>query len=62
MVRWLLERTVSLEIEEAYATIKTAFTDKGCKIISEQSAKQDFVWAGITLGYIANFSEEKNTG
>jgi hypothetical protein len=48
----LLERTVSLKIEEAYANLRVALLEKGCKVLSEQpprqiSVKQGSLW-GIT--------------
>jgi hypothetical protein len=50
----VLERTVHLEINKAYSAVKTALTDKGCKVISEQSPnkillKQGSLW-GISPG------------
>lgn len=35
-----LERTVSLNIDEAYTKLKDNFTAKGCKILSEEPPKQ----------------------
>jgi hypothetical protein len=36
----LIERTVSLKIEEAYPKLKVALVEKGCKVISEELPKQ----------------------
>ncbi len=46
----MLERTVSLEIDEAYTAIKGAFADKGCKIISEQPPNKIFFKQGSLWG------------
>jgi hypothetical protein len=52
VVSWLIERTLSLEIDKAYANLKVALTEKDCKIISADSpkrilAKQGSLW-GMT--------------
>ena len=36
----MLERTVSLKIEEAYPKLKVALVEKGCKVTSEELPKQ----------------------
>jgi hypothetical protein len=46
----LLERTVNLEIDKAYAATKAALIGKGCKIISEQPPKQILVKQGSIWG------------
>ena len=50
MVSWLLERTVSVEIDKAYADLKAALIEKGCKIISEEPPKQILVKQGSLWG------------
>jgi hypothetical protein len=45
----LLDRTVNLNIKEAYSKIKKAMLDRGCKLISEESSnkinfKQGSLW------------------
>ena len=59
MVPWLLERTVSLEIDKAYAVFKTAFTDKGCKIISEQSPNMILLRQGSLWGVSPSSAKKK---
>ena len=59
MVPWLLERTVSLEIDKAYAVIKTAFTDKDCKIISEQSPNMILLKQGSLWGISPSSAKKK---
>ena len=39
MVRWLLRRTLNIEIEKAYADVKASLVSKGCKIVSEDEPK-----------------------
>ena len=56
---WLLERTVNLEIDKAYATIKTTFIDKGCKIISEQSPNKILLRQGSLWGISPNSAKKK---
>jgi hypothetical protein len=46
----LAERTVSLEIEEAYADLKAALVEKGCKILSEEPPRQILVKQGSLWG------------
>jgi len=46
---WLLERTVSLEIDKAYSDLKATLLEKGFKILSEEQpekilAKQGSLW------------------
>ena len=36
----MLERTVNLEIEKAYADLRAVLVEKGCKVISEESPRQ----------------------
>ena len=55
----LLERTVSLKIDKAYATIKSAFTDKGSKIISEQSPNKILFKQGSIWGVSPNSAKKK---
>ena len=50
MVPWLLEQTVSLEIDQTYANLKAALFNKGCKIISEESPKRILVKQGSLWG------------
>ena len=47
---WLLERTVNLEIDKAYADLKAVLLEKGCKIISEEPPKQILVKQGSLWG------------
>ena len=56
---WLLERTVSLEIDKAYVFIKTAFSDKGCKIISEESPNKILLKQGSLWGISPNSAKKK---
>jgi hypothetical protein len=49
-VLWLLERTVSLKIDEAYADLRVALSDKGCKIVSEKSPEHILVKQGSLWG------------
>jgi hypothetical protein len=49
-VRWLLERNLSLGIDEAYDELKTALADRGCKIMSELQPKQILVKQGSLWG------------
>jgi hypothetical protein len=44
------ERTVNLEIEEAYQNLKTALLEKGCKVLSEQPPRQIMVKQGSLWG------------
>jgi hypothetical protein len=46
----LLERTVSLEIDKAYAALKEAFLKKGFKIISEEQPKKILARQGSLWG------------
>lgn len=46
----MLERAVSLEINEAYAAVKKGFSEKGCKVISEQTPKQLLIKQGSLWG------------
>jgi hypothetical protein len=46
----LLKRTVSLEIDKAYADLKTVLLEKDCKIISEEPPKQISVKQGSLWG------------
>ena len=46
----MLERTVSIEIEEAYADLKAALVEKGCKILSEEPPRQISVKQGSLWG------------
>ena len=50
MARWLLERNLSLAIDEAYDTVKAALAKRGCKIISELQPKQILVKQGSLWG------------
>ncbi len=50
MVPWVLKRTISLGIDKAYADVKTALLEKGCKIISEEPPKQMLVKQGSLWG------------
>ena len=47
---WLLKRTVSVGIDEAYADLKAALVEKGCIIISEEPPKQMLVKQGSLWG------------
>ena len=47
---WLLERIVNSEIGKAYADLKAALIEKGCKIISEEPPKQILVKQGSLWG------------
>ena len=55
----LLERTVNLEIDKAYASIKTTFTDKGCKIMSEQPSNKILLRQGSLWGISPNSAKKK---
>jgi len=46
----LLERTVGLGIDKAYADLKAVFSEEGCKIISEEPPKQILVKQGSLWG------------
>ncbi len=46
----MLERTVGLEIDKAYADLKAGLLEKGCKIISEEQPKQILVKQGSLWG------------
>ena len=46
----MLKRTVSLEIDKAYADLKTVLLEKDCKIISEEPPKQISVKQGSLWG------------
>ena len=46
----LLERIVSLEVEEAYSELKTILLEKGCKIVSEEPPKHISVKHGSLRG------------
>jgi hypothetical protein len=46
----LLKRTVSLEIDKAYADLKAVLLEKGCKIISEEPPKRILVKQGSLWG------------
>jgi hypothetical protein len=50
MVRWLLNQTFNLEIEKAYADLKDAFVQRGCKIFSEDAPKHLVVKQGSLWG------------
>jgi hypothetical protein len=50
MVHWLLNRTFSLEIDKAYADLKAALAEKGCKIISGDPPKHIIVKQGSLWG------------
>ena len=47
---WLLERTVSLEIDKAYADLKAALLEKGFKILSEEQPKKILTRQGSLWG------------
>jgi len=55
----LPERTVSLEIDNAYAALKTAFTAKGCKVISEQSPNKILMKQGSLWGISPTSAKKK---
>jgi hypothetical protein len=46
----LAERTVSIKIEEAYADLKAALVEKGCKVLSEEPPRQILVKQGSLWG------------
>ncbi len=46
----MLERTVKLEIDKAYAAVKAAFSSKDCKIISEKPPQQILIKQGSLWG------------
>ena len=46
----MAKRTVGLAIEEAYADLKTALVEKGCKILSEEPPRQISVKQGSLWG------------
>ena len=46
----MLERTVSLKIEEAYANLKAVLVEKGCKVLSEEPPRQISVKQGSLWG------------
>src|SRR5665647_778913 len=46
----MFERTVSLEIDEAYQDLKTTLVKKGCKIISEYPPMRIIVKQGSLWG------------
>ena len=48
----MLERTVRIEIEEAYADLKAALVEKGCKILSEEPPRQISVKQGSLWGIL----------
>jgi len=50
MVPLLLERTVSVGIDKAYADLKADLLEKGCRIISEDPPKQMLVKQGSLWG------------
>lgn len=50
MVLWLLERTVSLEIDRAYADLKADLVQKGCSIISEEQPRRILFRQGSIWG------------
>jgi hypothetical protein len=50
VARWLLERNLSLAIDEAYDVVKAALTERGCKIMSELQPKQILVKQGSLWG------------
>jgi hypothetical protein len=47
---WLIERTVNIGIDKAYADLKAVLLEKGCKIISEEPQKQILVKQGSIWG------------
>jgi hypothetical protein len=55
----VLERTVSLEIDKAYTVTKTAFTDKECKIVSEQSPNMILFRQGSLWGISPSSAKKK---
>ena len=50
----MIERTVPDEIDKAYADLKTAFLEKGCKIVSEEAPTQMTVKQGSLWGVSPN--------
>ncbi len=55
----MLERTVSLEIDNAYTAIKSSFTNKGCKIISEQHPNKILFKQGSLWGISPSSAKKK---
>ncbi len=55
----LFERIVNLEIEKTYETIKTIFTEKGCKIIFEQSPNMILLIQGSLWGISPGSAKKK---
>lgn len=55
----MLERTVDLEIDNAYSAVKTALTNKGCKVISEQSPNIIFLKQGSLWGISPGSAKKK---
>ena len=52
MVRWLLKRTLNLEIEKTYADVKASLVSKGCKVLSEDTPKRLLVKQGSLWGML----------
>ena len=46
----MLERTVGLEIEEAYTDLRAVLVEKGCKVLSEEPPRQILVKQGSLWG------------
>ncbi len=46
----MAERTVGLEIEEAYADLRAVLVKKGCKVLSEETPRQILVKQGSLWG------------
>jgi len=60
VVPWLLQRTVSLEIDKVYAGLKTNLTESGCKVITETPPKQILIKQGSLWG-VSPRSAKKTT-
>jgi hypothetical protein len=52
MVRWLLKRTLNLEIEKAYEDVKASLVSKGCKVVTEDTPKHLLVKQGSLWGML----------
>ena len=57
----MIERTVGLEIDKAYADVKAALLEKDCKIISETPPKQILVKQGSLWGMSPKTAKKKIT-
>lgn len=55
----MFQKTLSSNIDEAYIEVKKVLSDKGCKILSEQSSKQVFVNQGSLWGTSPKTAKKK---